>query len=127
MATNGRDLTIRQRRAISALLSTRTVNAAAKRAKVGERTLHRWIAEDEAFVLALREAEAGVVDDATRQLLTLQGAAISVFARLMEGSDVSPAVRLRAAQTVLEYALRLRESRDFEERLERLENQLAGR
>lgn len=125
MARNGK-LTAAQRRAIAALLTSRTVEQAAKQARVGLRTLHRWIAEDEPFALALRDAENAVVEETTRQLIALQSAAVDGIRGLIDDGQVSPAVRLRAAQTVLEYSLRLRESRDFEDRLLELESQIAG-
>ena len=55
MADNG-SLSARQQRAIAALLECRSVAEAAASAKVGERTLYRWIAEDQAFKNALSQA-----------------------------------------------------------------------
>ena len=57
MAQNGTvpsELTAAQRRAIEALLSEPSIEAAAEASGVGRRTLHRWLADDVAFTAALR-------------------------------------------------------------------------
>jgi len=55
MAENG-VISAKQRRAIVALLSERTVRAAAQKAGIGERTLTRWRANPD-FDRELRRAE----------------------------------------------------------------------
>ena len=46
MSHDSEDLTIRQEKAIAALLSCRTVAEAAKLAQVGERSIYRWLKQD---------------------------------------------------------------------------------
>lgn len=111
----------RQKRAVRALLSTRSVVEAAKLASVSERTLFSWLTEP-AFRAALSEVEGELIDAATRRLLALQDSAIDTFERLLaKSSTASDAVRLRAAQSVLDYLLKLRELRNIETRLTALE------
>ncbi|MBX7251418.1 MAG: hypothetical protein K1X50_05485, partial [Candidatus Promineofilum sp.] len=60
MAQNGTaqgDLSVNQRRAIEALLSEASIDAAAEASGVGRRTLHRWLAEDATFTAALRASQ----------------------------------------------------------------------
>ncbi len=57
MAENGK-FPARKARAIAALLKEKDVSAAAKAAKVGERTLHRWLTDDADFRRELKAAEA---------------------------------------------------------------------
>jgi hypothetical protein len=80
MATNGNPekLTPRQRRAIAALLSSRDVKAAALAAKVGARTLYRWL-DDQSFRNALSAAESEAIDTATRRLIGLEDSAVDAF------------------------------------------------
>ncbi len=113
-------LSAKQQRAILALLSTKSVSEAAQAAKVGERTLWRWLTEPE-FRSHLAFSEAGMLDVATRRLLQLQGGAIETVQAIMQDAEASAGVRLRAAQTVLDYLLKLRELRDIELRLAALE------
>ncbi len=122
MAENGNpnELSERQRRAIAALLSARNVSEAAQAAQVGERTLRRWLAEP-TFRAALTGAEGQAIDAATRRLVSLTDSAIDVLTTVMQDPDAPSGVRLRAAQGVLDNLLRLRELRNVEERLTRLE------
>lgn len=119
------ELTPRQRRAVLALLSEKDVRAAALAAKVPERSLWRWLALP-AFRAALTQAEGDLIDKATRRLLNLQDPAISVITVVLADKTISPGIRLRAAQSVLDYMIRLRELRNTEERLEELERRVYG-
>lgn len=119
-------LTPRQQKAIAALLVAPSIQGAATIAGVGERTLHRWL-KDQAFLLALRDAERAAVEAAGRWLLVLQEAALATFERLLdERVDVPDSVRLRAAQAVLDNFFRLRELQTNEERLAELERLVYG-
>lgn len=113
-------LPARQVRAISALLSHRTQVEAAEAAGIGERTLATWLTQPE-FQAALRAAEGTAIDAAVREMLSLQGDAIDVLAGLMNDVEIKGSVRLRAAQITLDNLLRLRELRNVESRLARLE------
>jgi hypothetical protein len=108
-----------QQRAVVALLQFRNVAEAATATGTPARTIYRWLRE-EGFRAALVVAEGAAIDAATRRLVTLSGKAIDVFDGLLDASS-PPTVRLRAAAGVLEYLLRLRELRDLEARLTRLE------
>lgn len=123
--TEDGSLTTKKRRAIAGLLSTRTVDEAAKSAGVGARTLARWLAEDDVFRAELRQAEGDAIDNATRQLVNLSEAATAVISDILSDKKVAPGVRLRAATAALDYLLRLRELRNLEERLTTLEERYA--
>lgn len=113
-------LPAKQVKAISALLSHRTQAEAACAAGIGERTLATWLTQPQ-FQTALRAAEGDAIDAAVREMLSLQGDAIDVLAGLMSDVEVKASVRLRAAQITLDNLLRLRELRNVEARLARLE------
>ncbi len=120
-------LTTLQKKAIAALLSTRTVEQAAEKAGCSDRAIYGWPAKDEAFKRELAVAEGQAIDRATRQLIALQDGAISVFVQILANREASDSVRLRAAQSILDYLLKLRELRNVESRLAKLEAQLAER
>ena len=63
---NEKVITVKQQKAITALLSERTGRDAAKKAGVSEKTLYGWLA-DKDFRAALRSAEAEVLDTVTRR------------------------------------------------------------
>lgn len=119
------ELSSRQQRAIAALLTTKSMSEAASSAGVGERTLYRWLAEDEAFRAGLARAESELLDTATRRLLALQGQAIETLEHLLSSAE-SESVRLRAAQVAIETSLKLRELRDIDQRLTALEQAQTG-
>jgi hypothetical protein len=125
MAQNGTVLSAKQQRAIVALLASKSVAEAAQAAKVGERTLFRWLAEDQPFRAALSQAEGDLLDTATRRLLSLQGKSIDALEYLIDRAETE-SVRLRAAQVAIETSLKLRELRDIEQRLTALEQAQAG-
>jgi hypothetical protein len=108
--------------AIGALLRGLNITETSKEVHVSRRTLTRWMADPD-FVAALDEAGREMIAAATRMLTTLTKPAISVIAHSMALEGFSPGVpgiRLRAAQTVLEFMLRMLD-RDIDERLRKLE------
>jgi hypothetical protein len=118
--TDGDTLTTAQRRAINALLTERNVREAAKAAKVSERTLWRWLT-DTTFRAELTTQEGAVIDQVTRGLLAMQDQALEVFDSILTSTTASDANRLRAAEGVLDYLLKLRELLTLEDRVRKLE------
>jgi len=119
MTENG-TLSTPQRRAISSLLSERSTRSAAVAAKVAERTLWRWLS-DPIFREELAKQEGAILDEATRGLLSMQGAALEVFDGVLKDKNAKDADKLRAAESVLDYLLKLRDHNDFEKRLREIE------
>lgn len=123
MARNGNEktLTPKQRGAIAALLTEPSVSRAAKVTGIGERTLHRWLKEDGAFIAELRTAEATLDAETMRRLATIQAKALDAIEQALDSPDASHSERLRAAEMVLAQRAKLRELNDIEERLSALE------
>jgi hypothetical protein len=113
------EITAKQTKAITALLSERTTAAAAKAAKISERQLYRWLA-DPAFCAHLKQAEGQLLDGVTRRLLASVGAALDTLEELNTGA-ASESVRARVANDMLNQLLRVRELADIEKRLAVLE------
>lgn len=121
MARNG-TLTPAQLRAITSLLTERNTRDAAKAARVGERTLYKWL-KDDTFRAELTRQEGAAVDEVTRGLLSIQRAALTELSDLIGGlGGVPAATRLQAVKIALEYFTRYREMNTYEQRLQRLEN-----
>src|SRR5215207_8858521 len=115
------ELTPRQHHAISALLTAPTVKEAADQAGCGERTLRGWLKEP-TFAQAYREARREAVSQAVAQLQQYAGAAARELGQLVSGfGGVKPEIRLSAARTILEMAIKAVELDDIQERLSRLE------
>jgi AcrR family transcriptional regulator len=119
MANSGA-LSAKQSKAIAALLSSKTVLGAAELAGVSARTLTRWLADDD-FKAALTEAESEAIDAATRRLIGLQSEAVDCLHDTLTDRKALPGIRMRAAQSILDFLMRLRELRNVEKRLAALE------
>ncbi len=112
------DLTEKQRRAIGALLTTRTVEQAAADAGVGERTLYRWL-DDRNFRAAVTEASRQCLAETIGRPRAVAGDAVEVLRAAL--SDDSTAHRIRAASILLDLAVRV-EVDDLGQRIAALES-----
>lgn len=126
MTGNGmrNEVTPAQRRAIAALLLEPNIGKAAERAAVGDRTLRRWLADDDAFRAALRTAQDQAVDAAVSRLAGASGDAADVLAGIAGAEGEKSAVRVSAARAVLDCALKLIELRDLSARVQKLEERI---
>jgi hypothetical protein len=104
---------------IAALLSYRTVEAAAKAVGIGDVTAWR-LRKDPAFAERYREATREMTRHAAA---LLQGAACEAVETLREiqSKGESEAARVSAARTILEMALKAADLEDVQQRLDALE------
>src|SRR5262245_13073431 len=102
------DLTDKQRRAIAALLSEPTTKAAAEAAKVGETTIHRWLA-DSVFSAALKETRGRVFESTLAALQSASSKAVETLRDVMDDEKALPPAKVSAAKTILDLALKARE------------------
>lgn len=112
-------ITVKQQKAITALLSERTTRDAAKTAGVNEKTLYTWLNEP-AFRGALRSAEKDILDDVTRRLSAGQGLALDTLTKLIQSAR-HESTKLRASVAWLELSLKYKDMQDIEDRLTALE------
>jgi transposase-like protein len=119
MAVNGK-----REAAALALAIGKNVKAAARASHVGERTLHRWLG-DEDFQRRVTQVRAELFGCAVGKLARLAGKAADALAKLLRSE--SDSVRLQAARTILESGNRLREAVEVEQRLAAVEERLARR
>jgi hypothetical protein len=114
-----------QRLAIAALIETGQVTDAAAAANVSRDSIHRWL-KDDAFLAALREAEADALRALSRSLVALSNKATATIEAVMTDDETTAAVKLRAADVALSRLLAVRELLDLEERVTSLEARLEG-
>ena len=113
------DLTTRQRIALPILASAPSVAEAARLSKVGRRTLHRWLQDDDfRDELAQLHRQSAELVRTQLQNLTLQ--AILVLGDSLE--DPSADIRIRAARTALSFSARLNDIHKLEQEVQALEN-----
>jgi hypothetical protein len=115
---HGDKLSRTQEKAIAALLSTSTIGEAAKACGVNDATLWRWLQLPD-FQAAYRAARRQVVERAVSELQAATGEAVEALKRNLHCEN--PAVEIRAAQIILEQAVKGVELMDLQERVERLE------
>jgi hypothetical protein len=106
--------------AILALLSARSVEDAARTAKVPARTLYRWMNEPD-FDLAFRKAKRIAFGQSLARLQQSSGAATSTMLKIMVDPGTPASTRLRAADCVYTHAKQGIEIEDIEARLTELE------
>jgi hypothetical protein len=115
-----RSLTGKQERALLALLSQPTIQAAAEAARISERTLFGWLKE-KAFADAYRAARALAVSQAISRLQQVSSQAVDTLEGVMKDIETPAPAKVTAAKTVLEMALKGTEMAELQWRLAALE------
>jgi hypothetical protein len=105
-------LSARQNRALQALLTAKSVADAARKASVGERSLHRWVREHPEFRRRLQEAHRDAVSQAAHSLQQASAYAAYNLAQMLDDPDRATMGRIAAVRTVLEFAFRFAEEPD---------------
>lgn len=106
--------------AITALVASPSIKAAAAACGISEKTIHQWL-NDPAFASALKAAQDATTRAAMRRVVSSVSAAVSVLEEIMQDISVTPAARVSAARTLLDSALRVHETQDIEERIAAIE------
>ena len=120
MRGHGEKFWRKKEEAIAALLSHRSVEDAARAIGINPNTLLRWMKEPE-FKAEYRKARRDAIGQTTARLQQATGAAGATVLKLMTDPNVPAAVRLRAAECVLDRATKGIELEDIEERVSELE------
>ena len=111
------ELSHRQRRAIEALLTSNSTAEAAAQSGIGARTIERW-KRLPAFQDAYRTASRERLGETVGRLRTAASEALDALRQALQAD--APAVRVRAAQVLLEGAIKV-EIDDLGRRVEALE------
>jgi hypothetical protein len=106
--------------AIVALLTTRTVEEAARGVGVSPKTLLRWMKEPE-FEAAYREARRAAFGQSVARLQQASSAAVSTLLKVMVDPTTPPATKVRAADSVLGHSAKAIEIEDIDARLTELD------
>ena len=118
-------LTPSQERAVTAMLTARSIAAAAREAEVGDSSLRRWLREDENFQTKLRGLREEALSQGALKLQNGVPEAVETLYRLI-GRDkgVEPG-RASLVRTALEFAYRSSVYNDVIERLKIVEKKAA--
>ncbi len=111
--------TTNKEKALAALLESASIADAAKRCELSQETLYRYL-KDKEFVADYRNARRQVVENSITQLQRASSEAVETLRRNL--SCTNPQAEIRAAQIILDNALKGVELVDILERLEQIEN-----
>lgn len=108
---------------IAALITCPTVKEAAKKAGVGETTLHNRKKNPE-FQKKYREACVDLVKDHAAAMQIAMGEAVEVLKEVMKDKGEKGAVRASAAEAVLRNGMKITDQANILERLDELKERL---
>ena len=108
---------------LQALACGGSVEHAARKAGIGERTAYRRLA-DPKFQAQLSQLKADMVQRMADMLTGAGMGAVKTLVDIQQDAAVSAAVRRRTARDVLEMGIKYRESADWEARLRALEKRV---
>jgi len=112
----------RRKSAVLAIVSTSTIEAAAKLSGVGKTTLYTWM-NDSTFMDELTGARAAAFGEGLNMLKAAVQKAAGVLIALLDSKHET--TRRQAAVSVIELGIHAQEAADLEARLTRLEDAIA--
>ncbi len=118
-------LSVRQHKALSAILSEPSIRKASEQCSVPERTLYQWL-KTPAFADEYRSARREATQQAIARVQQFSGHAAATLVSLLDTRH-SPAIRLAAASKILDIAIRTVDLEALEARLIAMEAHLAER
>jgi hypothetical protein len=117
-------LSRKQQAALLALMQQPSITRAAAQAGIGERSLQRWLSEDEAFKSEYLKLRREIVSNAILQLQKSTTAAVVCLLQIMRDEDAPASARVAAAREVLTQSLRAVELEDLGQKITELEAQI---
>lgn len=123
MTGHGEKLTRKKEQAISALLSQSTIKMAAETVGISEKSLRRWL-QNQDFHDAYLQARRQVVQQVISNVQNSMKKAVETLLKVMDNPDSPASSKVQAARSIIEVGLRGLEIEDFELRLSRLEDHL---
>jgi hypothetical protein len=105
--------------AVLALLSERSITAAAERCGVNESTLRKWLAEPE-FKAEHAAARRAIFEVSINRIQALNAKAVDTLEALLDVAD-APSVRLGAAKTIVEIGIHQHDADTIMRKLDEIE------
>lgn len=106
---------------ISALLACSTVSEAAKKCGLATRTLYDRM-NNKSFQLLYNGAKADILRKAVFLITGKLTEAVEVVGEIVSDTSVNPAIRLQAAQTIINSTVKLTEKLQNDEQWNRIQN-----
>lgn len=106
--------------AILALLTEKSIQLAAARCGVHERTLRRWLTDDPTFKAEHDAARRAIYETGMCRVQALTGKGVETLEELLDAKKF-PAVRLGAARTIVELGIHQHDTETIMRKLEEIE------
>lgn len=116
-------LTANQRRALAALLASKSRAEASRRCGLGLRTLQDYEKIPE-FAEALEKGRREALADAAHRIAAGYSETVDTLQEIVQNPATPDASRVAAARVLLEYGLKYAEMTDINKRLDRLEGMI---
>ena len=113
-------LTFRQQRAVESLIVCTSIRNAAKHGQLSERTLYRWLQEDECQSAVRRARQLSLTQLATH-MQHMADRAVGTLSEVMEDKKATAASRVSAAYCSMEMYYKASTLEDITERLMTME------
>ena len=105
-------------------MTERSIGAAAEKAGIGERTLQRWLAEDDAFQKFYAAARQATYQAGIARVMSITGKAVDKLEALLEAESEN--VQLGAARTVAEIGMHQADAESIMRKLDDLEARIGA-
>ena len=99
--TDNDSLSVRQKRAVVALLQSTSIKEAASVAGIGEKTMYRYL-NDDAFRAELHAQQDAALAAAAAALAGMMGDALATLRDTLQDDDASDSVKVRATQIIVD-------------------------
>ena len=117
-----KQLTPRQHRAVECLIAGTSISDAAKCANIGERTLYRWLGQED-FQSAVRRSRQLSLTQLATHLQHMASRAAGTLDEIMEDKNATSASRVSAARHSMDMFYKAATLEDIMERLMTIEKQ----
>ena len=117
-------LSTKQMNTVCYLLEEKSIQAAARRARISKVTLYAWLRDPE-FKEKLKAGQDELFRAAVTRLKAATGTAVDKLIETMGSKDENQ--RRIAAKTILDFSFRVIEYQDLEERITRIEDLIEDR
>ncbi len=120
MKGNEHELSRRKLIAVAALVASPSVKEAASISEIGESTLRRWLAKDEKFLSAVREAQRQALDLAIIRAQSIADSAVSTLEAIHTDETKPSNARVAAARYLDSRRIPLAELGDIRQQIKEL-------
>jgi DNA-binding MurR/RpiR family transcriptional regulator len=110
----------KKEKGIAALISSPSIQEAAKVVGVGEATIYRWL-KDPGFEKSYQQARRQVVTQVIAQVQANMSTAVQTLKEIMENKKAPASARVSAAKEIIATSIKAVEIEDLEQRISQIE------